>query len=146
VVDDAFWAVAAAVVALAESTVAVVRPLVSVVAAVLSVDAVADVSRRAAASVTQVTGVSAGAVGALPATELHSGASRLPMAVRMAVTGSRGAAVAVVTASLTAPTGSDTGTAAAPDCAAVPEVSVPDAFVVAADGAGVERASLCAPL
>jgi hypothetical protein len=66
------------------------------------------------------------------------------MAVVMAVTGSRGAAVAVVTASLTAPTGSDIGTAA-PDCAAVPEVSVPDAFVAAADGADVERASLSAP-
>jgi hypothetical protein len=130
--------------ALVESTVAGVRPLVSVVAAVLSVDAVRTFHGARRASITQGAGVSAGAAGALPADELHSGASRLPMAVVMAVTGSRGAAVAVVTASLTAPTGSDIGTAA-PDCAAVPEVSVPDAFVAAADGADVERASLSAP-
>lgn len=129
---------------LTESTVAVVWPLDPVVAAALSVDVVPSVSRRAAASITQDTGVSAGAAGALPADGLNSGASRLPMAVMTAVTGSRGAAVPVVTASLSAPTGSDTGTAAARDCAAVPEVSVPDAFVAAAGGACVERASLSA--
>ena len=110
----------------------------------LGVAAAPSVSRRAAASITQDTGVSAGIAGALPANGLNSGASKLPMAVMTAVTGSRDAAVPVVTASLSAPTGSDTATAAAPDCAAVPEVSVADAVVAAADGACIERTSLSA--
>jgi hypothetical protein len=131
--------------ALTASTVAVVWPLDPAVAAALSPDAVPDVSRRAAASIIKDTGVSAGAAGALPAGGLNNGASTVPMVVT-AVTGSRGAAVAVVIVSLSAPTGSDTRTAAAPDCSAVPEVGVPDAFVVAAGGVDDERTSLSAPV
>lgn len=153
----------------------VARPLVTVLAAVLSFGAAPNFSRRAAASIIQVTGVSAGAAGALPANGL-TGASRLQIAFVITVTGSRGAAVvntvgcwscvagalscdmaavmeadgvtaaAVtgVTATLTASTGS--GNAAAPGCAAVPEMRVPDASVAAVGRAGDVGASLSAPL
>ncbi len=60
---------------------------VTVVAAVLSGDAVPEVSRRAAASVTKVTGLSGGGAGALPEAGLNSGARRLPTAATMVVTG-----------------------------------------------------------
>jgi hypothetical protein len=131
--------------ALTESAAAVIRPLVTVAAGGLGVAAAPSVSRRAAASITQFTGVSAGTPGELPADGLHNGASKLPIAVVMTLTGSGGAAVAVVAASLTPPTGSDADTAAAPDCAFVAELSVCDAFVAVAVGAGVERASLSGP-
>jgi hypothetical protein len=120
----AVWAVATTVVGL--GLTALTEATVSVVAAVLSVDA--------AASITKGAGVSAGAAGALPANGLPSGT----------VPGFCGAATAVV--ALTAPTGSDAGTAAAPDFAGVPEVSVPEALVAGAGGAADVCASLSAPV
>jgi hypothetical protein len=110
----AVWAVATTVVGL--GLTALTEATVSVVAAVLSVDA--------AASITKVAGVSAGADGVLP--------------------GFCGAAAAI--GALTVPTGSDAGTAAAPDCAGVPEVSVPGALVAGTGGAATECASLSAPV
>lgn len=72
-----------------------VRLLVSEAAAGLSeVDAL-DVSRRAAASIIQETGVSAGAVGVLPAAARHNGANSLPITVVTTLSRSRGAATLV---------------------------------------------------
>jgi hypothetical protein len=67
--------------------------LVTPDAAVLSDVAALEVSRRAAASIIQVTGVPAGELGEVPADGLHGGASRLPIAVVTTVSTSRGAAV-----------------------------------------------------
>ena len=83
------------VMALAGSTVPVV-PLVVVVlgvgtataaAAALSVGAAPNVSRRTAASIIHVSGVSAGAAGVLPANELASAASRREISVGITVAG-----------------------------------------------------------
>ena len=83
-----------------EAVCAVVRLLVTLDAAVLSDVVALEVSRRTAASIIQLTGVSAGEVGVVPADELHSGASRLSIVVVTTVSGCRGAASRM-------PTGSD---------------------------------------
>ena len=74
-------------------TAEVVKLVVTVAAAVLSVAAAPSVSRRAAASIVQVTGESTGVAGALPANGLDSGASRLSIAVAITVPRFSGAAV-----------------------------------------------------
>ena len=143
-VDDAVWAVGGGAWLIDDTDRVDGRGGLTVgpvVAAALSVDVVPSVSRRAGCQhhpghrrVCRSAGVAR--------RWLNSGASRLD-GRHDGGDGSRGAAVPVVTASLSA---NRIGhrTAAAPDCAAVPEVSVPDAFIAAAGGACIERASLSA--
>jgi hypothetical protein len=138
-------------------------------AAVLSVVAAPDVSRRAAASIVQVNGVSAGALGVLPANGLPSGARRFSIAVVTTVTRLGGAAVVdtvgcwscgagartcdvaaveVADGVTAAATGVTATTPTGPECAAalvraaVPEVRVPDASVLVVGTSEDEVAAL----